>query len=140
MGKFFLTIKENHECYMEATADDLVVMEYPDEIAREIEKEAARWCLVNKWSWDNGRMGDDWECHSGEDEYDLEAKNCIVYKKEFVGYFLGKLLRSVANYSSVEDVGEILFKDSNKYVSEFSFFGNNGYDESYCELKRRQDK
>ena len=137
MGKFFLTIKENHEYYMEATANDLVAVEYPDKIAKKIEKEAAGWCLVNTWSWDNGRRGDDWECHSGKDEYDLETKNCIVYKKEFVGYFIGKLSRSVANYSSVEDLGKIIFKDSNKYVSEFSFFGNNGYDKSYCELKRR---
>ncbi|MBR5826771.1 MAG: hypothetical protein IKY78_06775 [Clostridia bacterium] len=136
MGKFFLTIKENHKCCMEATTDDLVAMEYPDNIAKKIEKEAASWCLVNEWSWDNGRMGDDWECHSGKDEYDLEAENYIVYKKEFVGYFLGKLSRSVANYSSVEAVGKILFKDSNECVSAFSFFGKNGYDESYCTLKR----
>ena len=137
MGKLFLTIKENHENYMEATTDDLVAMEYPDEIAGKIDEEAAGWCLENKWSWDNGRMGDDWECHSGKNEYALEAKNCIVYKNEFVGYFLGRLKRSVANYSSVEDVGQILFKDSNKCVSAFSFFGNAGYDESYCTLKRR---
>ena len=137
MGNFFLTIKENHEYYMEATADDLVAIEYPDKIAKKIKKEAANWCLVNEWSWDNGRMGDDWESHSGKAVYDLETMNCIVYKNEFVGYFLGKLSRSVANYSSVEDIGQILFKNSNKYVSEYSFFGNNGYDKSYCVLKRR---
>lgn len=137
MGNFFLTIKENHEYYMEATADDLVAIEYPDKIAKKIENEAANWCLVNEWSWDNGRMGDDWESHSGKDVYDLETMNCIVYKNEFVGYFVGKLSRSVANYLSVEDIGQILFKDSNKYVSEYSFFGNNGYDKSCCVLKRR---
>ena len=122
---------------MEATADDLVAIEYPDIIAKKIKKEAAEWCLVNKWSWDNGKLGDDWESHSGKDVYDLETENCIVYKNEFVGYFLGQLSRSVANYSSVEDIGQILFKDSNKQVSAYSFFGNDGYDVSYCVLERR---